>query len=184
MPNLGKIVAGHNARVASPTTNLREKNCNCRGKNAICMMEGARCMDKEVVYQAEVTAPSKPLMKYVGVCAPEWKSRYRNHKTDFKYTEKRKHTKLAGYVWSLKDEGILHDDITIKWRILAHCSSFKASNNTCRLCLTGKIYPDAQAPGGDHQCQGRVLFGLPAQARTFTVICCKNFLLVRNFCLL
>ena len=70
MPNLGKIVAGHNARVASPTINLREKNCNCRGKNTICMMEGARCMDKEVVYQAEVTAPSKPSMKYVGVCAP------------------------------------------------------------------------------------------------------------------
>ena len=102
------------------------------------------------------------MMKYVGVCAPEWKSRYRNHKTDFKYTEKRKHTKLAGYIWSLKDEGILHDDITIKWRILAHRPSLRASNNTCRLCLTGKIYPDAQAPGGDHQCQGRVLFGMPA----------------------
>jgi hypothetical protein len=24
-----------------------------------------------------------------------------------------------GYIWSLKDEGILHDDIAIKWRILA-----------------------------------------------------------------
>ena len=91
-------------------------------------------MDSQVVYQAEVTAPLKPLMKYVGVCAPDWKSRYRNHKTDFKYTEKRKHTKLAGYIWSLKDEGILHDDINIKWRILAHRPSFKASNNTCRLC--------------------------------------------------
>ena len=45
MPNLGKIVAGHNSKVASPTTNLGEKNCNCRGRNAICMMEGSRCMD-------------------------------------------------------------------------------------------------------------------------------------------
>ena len=64
--------------------------------------------------------------------------RYRNHKTDFKYSEKRKHTKLAGYIWSLKDEGILHDDITVKWRILAHRPSFKASNNTCCLCLQEK----------------------------------------------
>ena len=138
MPNLGKIVAGHNTKVASPTTNLGEKNCNCRGRNAICVMEGSRCMDREVVYQAEVAAPTKATMKYVGVCAPDWKSRYRNHKTDFKYTEKRKHTKLAGYIWSLKDEGILHDDINIKWRILAHRPSFKASNNTCRLCLHEK----------------------------------------------
>ena len=139
MPNLGKIVAGHNSKVASPITNLEEKNCNCRGRNAICMMEGSRCMDSGVVYQAEVSAPTKPLMKYVGVCAPDWKSRYRNHKTDFKYSDKRNHTKLAGYVWSLKDEGILHDDIAIKWRILARTSSFRASNNTCRLCLTEKF---------------------------------------------
>ena len=35
-------------------------------------------------------------------------------------------------------QGVLHDDINIKWRILAHRPSFKASNNTCRLCLQEK----------------------------------------------
>ena len=136
MPNLGKLVAGHNTKVTTPTTNYGEPNCNCRGKNAVCMMEGSRCMDEGVVYQAEVAADNKPIMKYVGVCAPKWKSRYANHKSDFKYSEKRIKTKLAGYIWSLKDEGI---EPNIKWRILARTSSFKASNNTCRLCLMEKF---------------------------------------------
>ena len=68
MPNLGKLVAGHNTKVTTPTTNYWEPNCNCRGKNAVCMMEGSRCMDEGVVYQAEVTADNKLLMKHVSVC--------------------------------------------------------------------------------------------------------------------
>ena len=43
---------------------------------------------------------------YVGMCHPPFKTRIGNHRTDFKYTAKRKHTRLAGYVWSLKDEGL------------------------------------------------------------------------------
>ena len=46
MPNLGKLVAGHNTKVTTPATNYGEPNCNCRAKNAVCMMEGSRCMHK------------------------------------------------------------------------------------------------------------------------------------------
>ena len=60
MPNLGKLVAGHNTKVTTPATNYGEPNCNCRGKNAVCMIEGSRCMDEGEVYQAEVTADNKP----------------------------------------------------------------------------------------------------------------------------
>ena len=74
-------------------------------------------------------------MKYVGVCAPKWKTRYANHKASFRNPEKRKQTKLSGYIWALKDENIEPD---IKWRILARTSTYKPSNNTCRLCLTEK----------------------------------------------
>ena len=91
MPNLGKIVAGHNAKVTSPPTiDLKDPNCNCQGKDAVCMMEGSRCKDAGVVYQAEVTAEGKPLMKYVGVSAPSWKLRYGNHKASFRHAAKRK----------------------------------------------------------------------------------------------
>ena len=138
MPNLGKIVASHNAKISSPSIiNLEEENCNCRGKNAVCIMEGGRCKDCGVVYQAEVTAEGKPVMKYVGVTAPSWKLRYGNHKASFKHSTKRRSTKLAGYVWSLKDEGLQPE---IKWRILSRNQPFKASTNTCRLCLKEKFY--------------------------------------------
>ena len=59
MPNLGKLVAGHNTKATTPANNYGEPNCNCRGKNAVCMIEGSRCMDEGVVYQAEVTANNK-----------------------------------------------------------------------------------------------------------------------------
>ena len=138
MPNLGKIVASHNAKVTSPPTiDLTEENCNCRGKDAICIMEGSRCKDPGVVYQAEVTAQGKPVMKYVGVTAPSWKLRYGNHKASFTHSSKRKQTRLAGYIWSLKDEGLEPD---IKWRILARSQPYKASTRSCRLCLKEKFY--------------------------------------------
>ena len=137
LPNLGKIVAGHNAKISNPTTiNLEEENCNCRGKDVTCLMEGSRCKDSDVVYQAEVSAVGKPVMKYVGVAATSWKLRYGNHKNSFKYANKRKTTRLAGYVWSLKDEGL---EPEIKWRILSRNQSFKASSNCCRLCLKEKF---------------------------------------------
>ena len=137
MPNFGKIVAGHNAKVtAPPPINLKDPNCNCQGKNAICVLEGSRCKDSGVVYQAEVTARGKSVKKYVGVTATSWKVRYGNHKTSFKYSHKRVNTRLAGYIWSLKDEGL---EPEIKWRILNRCSTFKASTKTCRLCLREKF---------------------------------------------
>ena len=138
MQNFGAIVASHNAKVASPSTiNLEDENCNCQGKDAICVMEGGRCKDCGVVYQAEVTAEGKPVMKYVGVTATSWKLRYGNHKTSFKHSFKRKNTKLAGYVWALKDEGLQPE---IKWRILSRNQPFKASTNSCRLCLKEKYF--------------------------------------------
>ena len=71
------------------------------------------------------------------MCAPTWKSRLVNHKTDFKYTDKKKHTRLAGYVWSLKDEGL---EPMIKWQFLARASTFKPSSKTCRLCVSEKYH--------------------------------------------
>ena len=131
-------MAGHNTKISSPTNiNLKEKNCNCRGKDAICVMEGERCKDCGVVYQAEVTAEGKPMKKYVGVTAGSWKIRYGNHKSTFKHSSKRKSTKLAGYIWSLKDEGL---EPNIKWRILSRNQPFRASTNSCRLCLKEKYF--------------------------------------------
>ena len=138
LPSFGKLIAGHNAKVTSPITiNLKEENCNCRGKKKTgCVMEGSRCLDKGTVYQAEVTAQGKPKEKYVGIAAPPWKERFRNHTASFKHIEKRKNTKLSGYIWKLKEEGLAYE---IKWKTLARCQPFRASSNSCRLCLREKF---------------------------------------------
>ena len=88
-------------------------------------MDGARCLDDNVIYQADVTAVGKRKEGYVGMAAPSFKSRLANHRTDFKYTGKRKHTRLAGYVWQLKDEGL---DYEIQWQFLARAPTYKPSS--------------------------------------------------------
>ena len=140
MPSLGRLIAGHNAKVVAdelPKQRPYDSNCNCRGGTEKCPVDGARCKDDCVIYQAGVTAVGKQKEGYVGMAAPPFKTRLANHKTDFKYTGKRKHTRLAGYVWQLKDEGL---DYNIEWQFLARAPTFRASSNKCRLCLTEKYH--------------------------------------------
>ena len=141
MPNLSKIISGHNSKVLGEDKRFerqlpRNSNCNCRGGTVNCPMDGARCKDASVMYGATVAEPGKPDATYTGITAPPWKTRYGNHKTSFSHSEKRINTSLAGYVWRLKDEGRAY---TISWRILAYLPSFNPSTNSCRLCLTEKF---------------------------------------------
>ena len=140
MPNLAKIISGHNAKVvtdALPEQRPFNSNCNCRGGIEKCPVDGARCKDDHVIYQADVTAVGKAKEGYVGMSAPSWKLRYNNHTDTFRHTNKRIRTKLAGYVWKLKDEGL---DFNIKWQFLARANTYKASSKTCRLCLSEKYH--------------------------------------------
>ena len=122
---------------ALPDQRPYNSNCNCRGGVENCPVDGARCKDDNVVYQANVMAVGKRTEGYVGMCHPPFKTRIGNHKTDFKYTAKRIHTKLAGYVWSLKDEGL---EPKMKWQFLARANIYKPSSKTCRLCVTEKYH--------------------------------------------
>ena len=140
MPSLAKIISGHNTKVVAdvmPEQRPYNSNCNCRGGTEKCPVEGARCKDALVVYQADVTAVGKPKEGYVGMSAPSWKLRYNNHTDTFRHSNKRIRTKLAGYIWQLKDKGL---DPSIKWQFLARAPTFKPSTNTCRLCLTEKYH--------------------------------------------
>ena len=116
MPNSGKIIAGHNAKVLDD---------NCRGGTKKCPMEGARCLDTCSVYQATVSAVGKVEETYIGLWKPPFKSRYGNHKSTFKHSHMRMKTTLAGYIWKLQDEGVPYN---IKWE-----------TKKCRLCLMEKV---------------------------------------------
>ena len=139
MANLGKIIAGHNAKVLDDKLNIQRpfnSNCNCRGGTKNCPMEGARCLDTCTVYQATVSAVGKVEETYIGLSKPPFKSRYGNHKSTFKHSQKRMKTTLAGYIWKLQDEGVPYN---IKWETIATARAFTASSKKCRLCLMENV---------------------------------------------
>ena len=120
-----------------PNQMPHNSNCNCRGGVENCVVDGARCKDDNVVYQANVTAVGKRKEGYVGMSHPSFKTRIGNHKSDFKYPAKRRHTRLAGYVWTFKDEGL---EPKVEWQFLARASVYKPSTKTCRLCISEKYF--------------------------------------------
>ena len=142
MPNLSKIIAGHNAKVMAnngddlPVQRPHNSNCNCRGGTINCPMEDARCKDASVMYQATLVEQGKPDETYVGVSYPSWKLRYNNHTASFRHKAKKGESGLAGHIWHLKDQG---RDYTLRWRALARLPSYNPSTNSCRLCLREKF---------------------------------------------
>ena len=139
MPNLGKLIAGHNSKVMTnnlPKQRPYNSNCNCRGGTENCPMDGARCLDKCTIYEATVSAVGKADETYVGLSKPEWKSRYNNHTDTFRHSRKRVRTRLAGYIWKLQDEGVAY---TLKWKTIATARAYTSSSKMCRLCLMEKV---------------------------------------------
>ena len=83
LDNMSSFINRHNRKIlnkhtrqtnVSNTENTRQ--CNCRQPNK-CRAEGKH-LTKSVVYQVEVTADNKPV-KYIGVTADGFKTRFRNH---------------------------------------------------------------------------------------------------------
>ena len=56
------------------------------------------CLTVDFLYEAKVTPDNAEAKMYVGSAATIFKARHDNHKSD-----------LAGYVWTLKDQGIQHN---------------------------------------------------------------------------
>ena len=46
---------------------------------------------------------------------------------------------MSGYIWSLKDRGMVEDkDFTISWTLLARAKAYSSTTDCCRLCLKEK----------------------------------------------
>ena len=95
MPNMKSIISSHNKHVLSnanaPTP--QPDTCNCR-KKSDCPLEG-KCLQTNVIYQATVTTETAT-ETYVGL-ATNFKERYRNHKTSFRHSKRRKRGTQRGY---------------------------------------------------------------------------------------
>ena len=137
MPNLNQIISGHNKKLLRKNKPEQiEKLCNCRGGVNTCPLEG-KCLSKDIVYEAKVNAVTKEEKYYLGISATTFKERHGNHKSDFKLVSRRKATKLADYIWQLKDEGIT--DYSIAFKVKEPAPSYTTVAGKCRLCLTEKL---------------------------------------------
>ena len=154
MPSLGRIIAGHNAKVIASKVKVEPKrpwgNCSCPKKTRVageCPL-GGECLAECIVYKAEVKVKvprgvvevEDALGKtYLGLVEPEWKLRQGNHKSDFKTASRRDATCLSTHIWSLKDKGLVEDkDFTISWALVARAKAYSPSSDCCRLCLKEK----------------------------------------------
>ena len=128
MTNMKQFINSHNRKILKGDSEEQELPCNCRNK---CPLEGKGCRSSNVVYKASVKSDDGEKY-YVGLAATEFKERYRNHKSSFNNTVKRKATELSKYVWRLTDEG---KPYTIEWSILKKVQHSASKGITCNLCL-------------------------------------------------
>ena len=138
MPNMGKVIAQHNMKVAKQNSAAQPipPCCNCRGGPTNCPVEGA-CLTDGVVYQATVLREDTSIEEmYTGLTARTFKARYYEHRKDFN-NQSREGTALSEYVWKLKNNNTPHK---ISWQILTRRQSFNPTKKMCNLCLTEKFY--------------------------------------------
>ena len=86
-PNLKQIISKHNKKVLSKLSKTEQPRlCSCP-KKATCPL-GGHCLEENVIYQATVIETNKQNEQttetYVGLTAPNLKSRLANHKKSFK----------------------------------------------------------------------------------------------------
>lgn len=138
MPNVKTIIDNNNKRLNKPTQK-DAKTCNCRDAQS-CPL-GGNCLAKGIVYQATVISGNDK-ETYIGLTETEFKTRYRNHKTSFNYSNKRNTTELSKHIWMLKDE---NKDYTLEWAILSHARPYSNSCKRCPLCIEEKYLIITQA---------------------------------------
>ena len=76
-----------------------------------------------MVYQAEVTTDNNKPVKYIGVTADDFKTRFRNHVKSLTHKKYSTETELSKNVWELK---AAEKSFTIKWSLLKKVPVYKA----------------------------------------------------------
>ena len=137
-PSMQKIISAHNAKLLRPNKNQTnaEKRCNCENGIGECPLNG-NCLVENIVYKARVSSQLET-KEYIGQTQNTFKERYGNLKNSFKKSYKRGSTKLAGYVWDLKDSGIIDPDI--EWSILRKSLPYQGGGGMCHLCIDEKTF--------------------------------------------
>ena len=144
MPNIKRIISGHNNKVLNIGRSLRIEGCNCQGGVQSCMLDG-HCQTHSLVYKGElkydIWNPRRHMVEnktkiYFGLASTTFKVRHSNHNTSFNLAAYRKNTALSVEVWRLKDQSINYD---LKFSIVKLAPTCSRESKFCRLCLQEKV---------------------------------------------
>ena len=109
--------------------------CNCRRK-ADCPIPGM-CQTSSVVHQCVIEEViSKKTEKYIGLTGGQFKTRFNQHKCDFRNIRKRGTTTLSEHVWKLREQGI---EYTATWKLIKQLNTYNPTRRQCPLCLEEKF---------------------------------------------
>ena len=137
--NLSRKISGHNAKILKSNNNnnhqVPPKECNCRKKDE-CPVQG-KCLQEGVVYQATVNRQDGKVDTYIGLSAPPFKDRFRNHKSNFKTRNPKNSTGLSKHIWKLEDQNIGYD---VSWKIVSRAKPYNHVTNSCQLCTREKFF--------------------------------------------
>ena len=158
MPNMKKIITGHNRKITDPRSDLKPEECNRKGNcKEDCFEEGEKCQTRCTIYQATlkyekphqaIPARKIPVEKvYTGLTSSTMKERYNHHKWTFtneknnpfnpNCNEKLQNTSLSTHIWKLKRRGI---DFDINWRVIKQAPAYSKESGRCNLCLEEKTF--------------------------------------------
>ena len=107
-----------------------------------CPVNG-RCQVKGVVYKAKITTERTGRIKYyIGMTGRTFKSRWGEHKTNFKKTPSKRPQSsytppLYTYVWDLQDKG---ENYSVQWEIIDKGGTYNPTSKKCMVCLKEKFH--------------------------------------------
>ena len=143
LPNVKSTIDAHNKKILKIDDKTETKPCNCRNKEK-CPLDG-KCREKELVYQATITAtePTRDgtgkqrIETYIGLTSTEFKTRYNNHKSTIEKKEYATATELSKHIWKLKDRDIRYN---IEWNIKGKAPAYNNKLKKCKLCNLEKFF--------------------------------------------
>ena len=107
-------------------------------------------------------------MTYYGLTSNAFKTRYNQHKVDFRDQKKRGSTKLSNHIWELKEKNVPHE---VKWSIKARAMTYKPGSRRCDLCLVEKTVIALAEPKTTLNSRSEIL----SKCRHKTKFCLSNF---------
>ena len=87
------------------------------------------------MYKSLVNVVGENTKQYTGATETKFKIRQSNHNQTFKNPGRRNETKLANYIWDLKEE---NKSFQISWKLHRQSVPYQCGSRKCDLCLSEK----------------------------------------------